>query len=61
MESPGDVVYVNLLGQSVVYLNSWNAAHDLLEKRSAIYSDRPRFTMLGEMLVLVYRLCNLVS
>lgn len=38
----GDVVYVETMGQSIVVLGSDQAASDLLEKRSAIYSDRPR-------------------
>ncbi|KAF9257322.1 cytochrome P450 [Marasmius fiardii PR-910] len=33
------------LGKSIVVLNSIRATEDLLEKRSAIYSSRPRFTM----------------
>ncbi|RDB17531.1 hypothetical protein Hypma_001246 [Hypsizygus marmoreus] len=46
----GDVIYLSLLGRSVVVLNSVQAATDLLDKRSAIYSDRPRlmvFELLG--------------
>ncbi|KAG5636390.1 hypothetical protein H0H81_008224 [Sphagnurus paluster] len=36
----GDVSYVNILGQSMVILNSVEAAVDLMEKRSSNYSDR---------------------
>ncbi|KAJ3481860.1 hypothetical protein NLI96_g7376 [Meripilus lineatus] len=46
----GDVVYVETMGQSIVVLGSDQAASDLLEKRSAIYSDRPRiltFELIG--------------
>ncbi|KAJ3478808.1 hypothetical protein NLI96_g9500 [Meripilus lineatus] len=39
----GDVVHVEALGQSIIILGSHEAAYDLLEKRSVIYSDRPRF------------------
>lgn len=39
----GDVMYLNMLRRSVVVLNSVEAAIDLLEKRSANYSDRPPF------------------
>ncbi|CCO33923.1 O-methylsterigmatocystin oxidoreductase Short=OMST oxidoreductase [Rhizoctonia solani AG-1 IB] len=35
-----DVIYLNLIGQPLVILNSARAASDLLEKRSSIYSDR---------------------
>ena len=40
---------LNLLGQRVVILNSAEFASELLEKRSAIYSDRPTLTMSGEL------------
>jgi hypothetical protein len=36
----GDIIFLNLLGLRIVVLNSAQAASDLLEKRSAIYSDR---------------------
>ncbi|GJE94427.1 cytochrome P450 [Phanerochaete sordida] len=41
----GDVIYFNIFGKHVVVLSSQAAASDLLEKRSAIYSSRPRFTI----------------
>ncbi|KAI0659815.1 CyP450 monooxygenase [Cubamyces menziesii] len=37
----GDVIGVKALGQTLIVLNSLTATIDLLEKRSAIYSDRP--------------------
>ncbi|KIP10341.1 hypothetical protein PHLGIDRAFT_101482 [Phlebiopsis gigantea 11061_1 CR5-6] len=37
----GDVMYFNILGKSLVVLNSQTATTDLLEKRGAIYSSRP--------------------
>ncbi|KAF9456701.1 cytochrome P450 [Collybia nuda] len=39
----GDVIHLRLLGQPVIVLNSIQAAMDLLDKRGAIYSDRPPF------------------
>ena len=36
----GDVVYLEVLGQPIIVLGSHEAALDLFEKRSAIYSDR---------------------
>ena len=42
---PGDVVYLNMLGQDIIVLGSLNAARDLLDKRSANYSDRPTSVM----------------
>lgn len=44
--SLGDVMHIHFLGQSVVVLNSAKAAVDLLDKRSANYSDRPHFALL---------------
>lgn len=37
----GDIVYLNILGKSIVLLNSERVANDLLDQRSTIYSDRP--------------------
>jgi hypothetical protein len=38
---PGNILSFQIFGQVIVVLNSAEAAKDLLEKRSAIYSDRP--------------------
>jgi hypothetical protein len=35
-----DVVHVDVMGTHVVILNSLKAGHELLDKRSSIYSDR---------------------
>jgi len=45
----GDVMHLNICGQSMVILHSLQAARDLLDKRSSIYSDRPRFVLLSEL------------
>ena len=47
----GDVNFISVLNKSILILNSFSAARDLLEKRSAIYSSRPTLVMLGEMWV----------
>ena len=39
-ELGSDVIYFNALGNHIVILNSMQAANDLLDKRSSIYSDR---------------------
>ncbi|GAW04364.1 cytochrome p450 [Lentinula edodes] len=39
----GPIVYLNMAGQNTIVLNHKAAAIELLERRSAIYSDRPRF------------------
>ncbi|KZV67271.1 cytochrome P450 [Peniophora sp. CONT] len=46
----GDILYLNMLGRPVIILNSAKAAGDLLERRSAIYSDRPRLIVASEMM-----------
>ena len=38
-----------LLGQPMVIINSYKHAYELLEKRSAVYSDRPHLIMAGEI------------
>ncbi|KAG8992293.1 hypothetical protein FRB95_005541 [Tulasnella sp. JGI-2019a] len=45
----GPITYINVAGDPVVIVNTQEAAMDLLEKRSAIYSDRPRFVMACEL------------
>ena len=42
-------MHVKIFGQSMVVLHSLQAARDLLDKRSSIYSDRPRFVLLSEL------------
>ncbi|KAH7316419.1 cytochrome P450 [Rhizoctonia solani] len=41
----GDMVYLNMMGQPCLILNSAQAAADLLDKRSAKYSDRVSLPM----------------
>ncbi|KAK4495602.1 hypothetical protein PRZ48_012870 [Zasmidium cellare] len=48
-EYNSDVIYVNILGQPVVVLNSVQAAVDLLDKRGSNYCDRPRFVLFEVM------------
>jgi cytochrome P450 len=45
----GDITYLNALGQEMIILNSTKAAVEILEKRSANYSDRPVIMMCGEI------------
>ena len=45
----GDVIYLNVLGQPVLVLESGRAALDLFDRRSNIYSDRPHLVMAGEL------------
>ncbi|KAI0334579.1 cytochrome P450 [Cubamyces sp. BRFM 1775] len=41
----GEIMHMTLLGQSVIVLGTYEATIELLEKRSANYSDRPRSVM----------------
>jgi hypothetical protein len=45
----GSIYKLKLLQQTVIIVNSLKATTDLLEKRSTIYSDRPRLVMAGEL------------
>lgn len=42
----GEMMYVSVLGQGILVINSRRVAVDLLEKRSSIYSDRPHSIVL---------------
>ncbi|THU81267.1 hypothetical protein K435DRAFT_693910, partial [Dendrothele bispora CBS 962.96] len=44
-----DLFQLNMAGQPVLVLNSQKVVKDLLEKRSSIYSDRPKWLVLNEM------------
>lgn len=47
----GDVVYLHVFGQPLIFLNSPAAVAELMEKRSAIYSDRAPLVMTTELFV----------
>ena len=42
----GNIISINVLGQTAVVLNSLEVAKDLLEKRGTIYIDRPRIPII---------------
>ncbi|KAF9004239.1 cytochrome P450 [Cyathus striatus] len=44
-----DVVSIKIFGDRIVILHTYEAAQDLLEKRSSIYSSRPRTLLLTEL------------
>ncbi|KAJ3863973.1 cytochrome P450 [Lentinula novae-zelandiae] len=46
----GDVVYLRIFQQPMLILNSLEAAQDLLHQRSSIYSDRPNFVLLNDLM-----------
>ncbi|KAJ7822933.1 cytochrome P450 [Mycena leptocephala] len=41
----GEVMHLEVLGRTMIILDSYRAAVDLLDKRGSIYSDRPKFTL----------------
>ena len=43
-------MYLNALGQPILFLNSLKAAAELLDRRSSIYSGRPRLIMAQEII-----------
>ncbi|KAH9926310.1 cytochrome P450 [Epithele typhae] len=43
----GDVSYLKVLGQSIIVIGSYEAACEILEKRSANYSNRPESVMVN--------------
>ncbi|KAJ7607917.1 cytochrome P450 [Roridomyces roridus] len=45
-----DILHLNMAGKSIVILSSMDAAVDLLQRKSAIYSDRPRLPMVNELM-----------
>ncbi|KAH8111079.1 cytochrome P450 [Phellopilus nigrolimitatus] len=45
----GDLVFIDNLGTKILYINSYAAAVELLEKRSKLYSSRPWSVFLNEL------------
>ena len=45
----GYIMQISVAGTTIIVLNKAIDAHDLLEKRSAIFSSRPRSVLQGEM------------
>ena len=49
--SAGSLIHFSGLGTSVLSVNSYHAAYELLDKKGSIYSDRPRLPSLKELYV----------
>lgn len=47
--SAGDIVYLHVFGQGLVFLNTLEVTVDLMEKKGSIYSDKPALVMAGEL------------
>ncbi|KAF8909745.1 cytochrome P450 [Gymnopilus junonius] len=48
-EEFGPIFSLNMAGHPIIVVNMFKAAHDLVDRRSDIYSDRPRFIISGEI------------
>ncbi|KAG7448607.1 cytochrome P450 [Guyanagaster necrorhizus] len=46
----GDIIRLNVFGQSLIILSSLETARNLLDRQSAISSDRPRFVMISDLM-----------
>ncbi|CAL1696588.1 unnamed protein product [Somion occarium] len=46
----GPLVYMSVAGQNMVVMNTHKVAADLLDRRAAVYSDRPRLVVASEIL-----------
>jgi hypothetical protein len=46
----GPIVHINVMGQPLILLSGHKITADLLERRAAIYSDRPRSIVASEMM-----------
>ena len=46
----GDLMYLNALGQPIIFINSLKVAAELLDKRANLYSDRPHLIVANEIL-----------
>ncbi|KAI9432002.1 cytochrome P450 [Lactarius indigo] len=44
-----DVIHVDVMGSHIVILNSIKSANELLDKRSSIYSDRPKKVVMQDL------------
>ncbi|KAF9048190.1 cytochrome P450 [Hymenopellis radicata] len=49
-EHGSDILHLGIAGTSIIILNSFDSALDLLDRRSAIYSGRARFPMVTELM-----------
>ena len=56
----GSIVSLDILGSNLILLNTIETLKDLYDKRGSIYSDRPTFVVMGE-LVGFDQVCNCVS
>jgi hypothetical protein len=46
MTTIGDLIHLKALGQHIIFISSYETATDLMERRSALYSDRTHSSMM---------------
>lgn len=51
MSDTGDLVYVKIFGISILFVNSYELARELFDKRGHIYSDRAHSVVLNDLYV----------
>ncbi|TFK21388.1 cytochrome P450 [Coprinopsis marcescibilis] len=45
----GSLVYLHIFGQGLIFVNTREVAHELLERRGPNYADKPQFTMVCDL------------
>ncbi|KAG1817986.1 cytochrome P450 [Suillus subaureus] len=45
----GDITHIEVLGRHIIVLNSVKIAMEMMDRKSTLYSDRPVFPMVGEL------------
>lgn len=58
---PGDVIFLKNPGSSTLVINSYEAAIELLDSRSQLYSSRPSMTMVTELCVSLRRMAIILK
>ena len=53
----GDLVFFKILGKPILFLNSYQAMSDLLDKRSGVYGHKPNSVMINDLYVSYRRFC----
>ncbi|KAF9006294.1 cytochrome P450 [Hymenopellis radicata] len=49
-EQYGDIMYLDIAGQGILVLNTIDTVNALLVEKASNYSDRPTFTMIGDLM-----------
>ena len=60
-ELSGRITYLHVVGQGLVFLNTPEAVFELMDRRGAIYSDKPNLIMVGELCVRTIPLLSTIS